>query len=220
MPPIPTGVQFHWMFGVESTLAHITLTWKLYNQYWPGKATCCWNHHKACVSGGPRYFEVKTPTMVIYFRCGASGCILRAPLELTFTCATPLRCSWWLLGPPKADHANSSQVLVRKLSHRCGWFSCGCYHADSPLHSVTATTLQSIFLQQRYKWPPCYRVMTRKGWFVRINHPRNSGDLWRAVPHCVRTCFICISEFHFTSPTLKGSQRLLASAAVELSLVS
>lgn len=149
---------------------------------------------------------------------GASDC---APLELTFTRAAPLtQCSWRLLGLPKADHTNSSQVLVRKRSRRCGWFSCGCHHADSPLPSVTETTLQSIFLQQRYKWPPCYRVMTRKGRFVRINHPRNSGDLWRAVPHCVRICFICISEFHFTSPTLKGSQRLLASAAVELSLVS
>lgn len=43
------------------------------------------------------------------------------------------------------------------------------------VHTVTATALQSIFLQQQIKWDPCCRVMTGKGWFVRINRPRDSG---------------------------------------------
>lgn len=68
-------------------------------------------------------------------------------------------------------------------------FICGRL-SRTHFHTVTATSLQSISLQQQKKWHPCYRVMTGNGWFVRINHPGNSDELWRAVPHYVGVCSI------------------------------
>lgn len=87
-------------------------------------------------------------------------------------------------------------------------------------HTVTATSLQSIFLQQQNKWHPCYRVMTGKGWFVRINHSGNSDELWRDETDYVENCFICVSEYRFTSLPLNGRETLFANAEVELPIVS